>query len=264
MKRILLSSAVLLLFTVGASAQTVPVPAPPVAPAPPAPTQTPAQIAAQIRTMSNQLADWPQLRRYAAANAALPAPTPGEPRIVFYGDSITDAWHAIGTTAFSGKPYINRGISGQTTPQMLVRFRQDVVNLHPQVVLILAGTNDIAGNTGPSTQEMIEDNFASMADIAKANHIRVVFSSVLPAYDYPWKTGLEPAEKIRALNAWMKSYCAANHIVYLDYYSALTDEKGGMKEGTSRDGVHPTPAGYAIMEPLAAAAIAQALAQPQR
>jgi len=261
MKRIFCSPA-LFLLTAAAAAQT-PAPAvaaPAAAAAQPAPAQTPSQIAAQIRTMSAQLADWPQLHRYSAANAALPAPTPGQPRIVFYGDSITDSWHDIGTT-FGAQSYLNRGISGQTTPQMLVRFRQDVVNLHPQVVLILAGTNDIAGNTGPSTMEMIEDNFASMADIAKANHIRVVFSSVLPAFDYPWKTGLQPADKIRALNAWMKSYCAANNIVYLDYYTALADERGGMKEGTSRDGVHPTAAGYAIMEPLAASAITQALAQ---
>jgi len=214
--------------------------------------------------MSAQLADWEQLKRYTTANAALPPAVPGEPRVVFYGDSITDAWHALGATAFAGKPYINRGISSQTTPQMLVRFRQDVVHLQPQVVVILAGTNDIAGNTGPSTLEMIEDNLISMADIAKANHIRMVFSSVLPVFDYPWKPGLQPAEKVRAINTWMKSYCAANNLVYLDYYTALADERGGMKEGTSRDGVHPTAAGYAIMEPLAAAAIAQALAQPQR
>ena len=218
----------------------------------------------QLDTYAKTLADWPNLARYRAANTKVQPPAASENRVVFMGDSITDAWGKKFEQFFPGKPYIGRGISGQTTPQMLVRFRQDVINLHPQVVLILAGTNDIAGNTGPSTIEMIEDNFASMADIAKANHISVVFSSVLPAYDYPWKTGLQPADKIRALNAWMKSYCAANHIVYLDYYSALTDEKGGMKEGTSRDGVHPTPAGYAIMEPLAAAAIAQALAQPQR
>jgi lysophospholipase L1-like esterase len=205
--------------------------------------------------------DWPNLKRYAADNAALPAPDPAQPRIVFYGDSITDGWGRQPDTGdfFPGKPYINRGISGQTTPQMLVRFQQDVVHLHPAAVLILAGTNDIAGNTGPSTPQMIEDNFTSMADIARASGIKVILASITPAYNYPWKPGVDPVPTIRELNAWLKDYCAKQSLTYVDYYSAMTDEKGAMKPGLAKDGVHPTAQGYAIMGPLAEAAIAQAL-----
>ncbi len=218
--------------------------------------------AKQIATMQAKLADWPQLGRYRAANAALAPAAAGEQRVVFYGDSITDGWgRKAGTesTFFPGKPYVNRGISGQTTPQMVVRFRQDVINLHPAAVVILAGTNDVAGNTGPMTPEMTEDNFRSMADLAKANGIKVILASITPAFDYPWKLGMEPAPKIRALNAWLKAYCEQNSYTYLDYYTALTDDKGGMKPGTSSDGVHPTAQGYAIMEPLAQAAIDKTL-----
>jgi lysophospholipase L1-like esterase len=206
--------------------------------------------------MQKQLEDWPQLSRYAAADASLPASEPG--RVVFYGDSITDAWTRNGGSFFPGKPYVNRGISGQTTEQMVVRFRQDVIDLHPVTVVILAGTNDIAGNTGPETPEMIEDNFRSMADLARANHIRVVLASVLPASGYPWKRSAgNPAEKIRSLNDWLKSYAAQQGITYLDYYSAMVAPDGGMKPGISIDGVHPNAAGYAIMEPLAEKALAQ-------
>jgi lysophospholipase L1-like esterase len=214
-----------------------------------------------------QLADWPQLKRYAADNAALPAPdptqSPSSPRVVFFGDSITDGWGRQPNTGgfFPGKPYINRGISGQTTPQMLVRFQQDVVHLHPAAVLILAGTNDIAGNTGPSTPQMIEDNFTSMADIARASGIKVILTSITPAYNYPWKPGVDPVPTIREVNAWLKDYCAKQGLTYLDYYSAMSDEKGAMKPGLAKDGVHPTAQGYAIMEPLAEAAIAKALAK---
>jgi lysophospholipase L1-like esterase len=218
--------------------------------------------AKQIATMQAKLADWPQLGRYKAANAALAPAAAGEQRVVFYGDSITDGWgRKAGTesTFFPGKPYVNRGISGQTTPQMVVRFRQDVINLHPAAVVILAGTNDIAGNTGPMTPEMTEDNFRSMADLAHANGIKVILASITPAFDYPWKRGMEPAPKIRALNAWLKDYCEQNGYTYLDYYTALTDDEGGMKLGTSSDGVHPTAKGYAIMEPLAQAAINKTL-----
>ncbi|HEY4009424.1 MAG TPA: SGNH/GDSL hydrolase family protein [Acidobacteriaceae bacterium] len=205
--------------------------------------------------MRRKLEDWPQLARYADANAGLPPTQPG--RVVFYGDSITDAWTLNGGSFFPGKPYVNRGISGQTTEQMVVRFRQDVINLHPQAVVILAGTNDIAGNTGPETPEMIEDNFRSMVDLARANNIRVVLASVLPSSGYPWKPSAgNPAEKIRALNDWLKSYAAANGITYLDYYSAMAGPDGGMKPGISIDGVHPNAAGYAIMEPLAEKALA--------
>ena len=201
--------------------------------------------------------DFGNLKRYAAANAELPPQTAG--RVVFFGDSITDAWVSNGGTFFPGKPYVNRGISGQTTPQMLVRFRQDVIDLHPEAVVILAGTNDIAGNTGPSTLEMIEDNLRSMAELAQANGIRVILASVLPAADYPWRKGLEPAPKIKTLNQWMANYCAEKKITYLDYYSSMADEVGGMKPGISKDGVHPNAAGYAIMEPLAQKAIDKVL-----
>jgi acyl-CoA thioesterase-1 len=203
--------------------------------------------------------DWAGLRRYRDANAALSAPKARENRVVFYGNSITDAWAQHFASMFPGKPYVGRGISGQTTPQMLVRFRQDVVALKPKVVVILAGTNDIAGNTGPSTLEMIEDNFMSMVQIAKANGIRVVLSSVLPAYDYPWKPGLEPAPKIIALNVWLKRYAREVGETYLDYHAAMADARGGLPSTLSRDGVHPNVAGYQMMAPLADAAIAKAL-----
>lgn len=215
---------------------------------------------AACEAMAKKLADWPQLGRYAAADAALPANEPG--RVVFYGDSITDAWVRNGGKFFPGKPYVNRGISGQTTEQMVVRFRQDVVNLHPVAVVILAGTNDIAGNTGPESPETIEDGFRSMVDLARANGIKVVLASVLPAARYPWRPGVaDPPGRIRALNDWLRSYAASQNIVYLDYYSAMAGPDGGMKPGISIDGVHPNAAGYAIMEPLAEAALAKALGQ---
>ena len=204
-----------------------------------------------------KLDDFAGLHRYAAANATLAPMEKG--RIVFFGDSITDAWVRNGGKFFPGKPYVNRGISGQTTPQMLVRFRQDVIDLHPAAVVILAGTNDIAGNTGPSTLEMIEDNLTSMAELAHANGIHVILASVLPAADYPWRKGLEPAPKIKALNQWIADYCAQKKFTYLDYYTAMAGPDGGMKPGISIDGVHPNAAGYAIMEPLAETAIAKAM-----
>ena len=203
--------------------------------------------------------DWANLGRYRDANTKLAPPGPNENRVVFYGNSITDGWARRFPTDFAGKPYIGRGIGGQTTPQMLVRFNQDVVALRPKVVVILAGTNDIAGNTGPSTIEMIEDNLRSMAEIAKAKGIRVVLSSVLPVYDYPWRPGLEPAPKIVALNKWMKDYAAKSGAIYLDYHSAMADARQGMREGLASDGVHPNEAGYRVMAPLAEAAIAKAL-----
>lgn len=208
--------------------------------------------------------DWASLGRYRNANAALGAPAAGERRVVFYGNSITDAWARHFAAMFPGKPYVGRGISGQTTPQMLVRFRQDVVALKPAVVVILAGTNDIAGNTGPSSLEMIEDNLASMVELAQANGIRVVLSSVLPVFDYPWKRGLEPAAKIVALNDWMKSYAAAHDVVYLDYHTPMADERQGLRSELSGDGVHPNEAGYRLMAPLAERAIEAALRLPSR
>ena len=207
--------------------------------------------------------DWPQLARYRADNATLRAPAPGEQRVVFYGDSITDAWGRIADTGtfFPGKPYVNRGISGQTTPQMLVRFEQDVIHLHPTVVVILAGTNDIAGNTGPSTPAMIEDNFRAMTAIARQNGIKVVLASITPATSYPWRAGIAPVATIREVNGWLRDFCGVQHLVYLDYYSAMADDKGAMKPGLAKDGVHPTAAGYAVMGPLAEGAIKQALAR---
>ena len=221
----------------------------------------PTDTAKQIATMEAKLADWPQLARYRADNAALGPVGQSEQRVVFYGDSITDGWGRRPNTGefFPGKPYVNRGISGQTTPQMVVRFRQDVINLHPAAVVILAGTNDVAGNTGPMTPEMTEDNFRSMVDLAKANGIRVILASITPAADYPWRPGLAPAGKIRTMNDWLKGYCVTHSVTYLDYYAALVDENGGMKPGTSFDGVHPNAAGYAIMGPLAQAAIDKTL-----
>ena len=207
----------------------------------------------QLRT------DWANLAKYRDANSTLTPPAKNENRVVFMGNSITEGWQRYFPTMFAGKPYINRGIGGQTTPQMLVRFHPDVVALKPRVVVILAGTNDIAGNTGPSTLEMIEDNLASMAEIASANGIKVVLSSVLPVYDYPWKPGLEPAPKIIALNKWMKDYAKKHRAIYLDYHSAMADERGGMRSELASDGVHPTEAGYRVMAPLVEKAIEKAL-----
>jgi lysophospholipase L1-like esterase/catechol 2,3-dioxygenase-like lactoylglutathione lyase family enzyme len=203
--------------------------------------------------------DWPNLARYKDENAKLGAPAPNENRVVFMGNSITEGWINTDSAFFSARSYIDRGISGQTTPQMLLRFKADVINLKPKVVVILAGTNDIAGNTGPSTLEMIEDNLSSMAELAKAAHIEVILSSVLPVYDYPLKPGLQPAEKIITLNKWIKDYALQHDFFYLDYFSSLVDERKGMKAAYSPDGVHPNLAGYKVMEPLAEKAIALAL-----
>jgi len=205
--------------------------------------------------------DWANTARFKDANAKLEVPANGETRVVFMGNSITEGWINTCPEFFAGKPYVNRGISGQTTPQMLVRFRPDVINLKPKVVVILAGTNDIAGNSGPSTLEMIMDNLISMAELAKANHIKVVLSSVLPAFDYPWKPGLEPAGKIVKLNEMIKAYAEKNGIVYLDYFTAMADDRKGLSKENSGDGVHPNKAGYKIMEPLAEEAIKKALSQ---
>jgi lysophospholipase L1-like esterase len=205
--------------------------------------------------------DWANTARFKEENAKLSAPASGEKRVVFMGNSITEGWIRTSPEFFAGKPYVNRGISGQTTPQMLVRFRPDVINLKPTLVVILAGTNDIAGNTGPSTLEMIMDNLISMCELAKANNIKVVLSSVLPAFDFPWKKGMEPAEKIAALNAMIKDYADKNGIVYLDYYSAMVDNRKGLPLELSGDGVHPNKKGYDIMAPLAEAAIKKALSK---
>jgi lysophospholipase L1-like esterase len=205
--------------------------------------------------------DYGQLARYRDANAALAAPASGENRVVFFGDSITDAWHL--DESFPGKHYINRGIGGQTTPQMLVRFRQDVVNLHPKVVVILAGTNDIAGNTGPMRLEDIEADFASLAELARASQIKVVYSSVLPIHNYTERSkdffAQRSPEKILALNKWLKSYCDTGACIYLDYFPHMVDDKGLLQKDLADDGLHPNAAGHKIMAPLAEAAIATAL-----
>jgi cephalosporin-C deacetylase-like acetyl esterase/lysophospholipase L1-like esterase len=204
--------------------------------------------------------DWAQMKRYRDDDAKIGPPGKGEKRVVFMGDSITDGWIRQAPEFFQAKPYFDRGISGQTTPQMLVRFRQDVVNLHPKVVVILAGTNDIAGNTGPATPEMIQDNLVSMVEIAHANGIKVVLSSITPSDDFWWNPGTKPAHRIAEMNIWIKAYAAKHGLVYLDYYSAMVDDIGGMKREFTRDGVHPNPAGFALMGDLAEKAIAAALA----
>ncbi len=203
--------------------------------------------------------DFANFARYRDANRQLRAPVSGEKRVVFMGNSITEGWAPLFSTQFAGKPYVGRGIGGQTTPQMLLRFRADVVALKPAVVVLLAGTNDIAGNTGPSTLEMIEDNIMAMTEIAQANGIRVVLSSVLPVFDYPWKPGLVPAPKIVALNAWMRTYAARVGAVYLDYHTAMRDARDGLRPELGDDGVHPNAAGYRIMATLVEPAILAAL-----
>jgi lysophospholipase L1-like esterase len=228
----------------------------------PAQTAPPAAPADDYATKRNiQLKeDWPWLGRFKEADMKLAPPASGENRVVFMGDSITEGWRIEGPDGFfPGKPYINRGISGQTTPQMVLRFRQDVIDLKPKAVVILGGTNDIAGNTGVETIEEIEGYITSMAELAAANHIRVVLCSILPAYDYPWKPGLEPAPKILAVNEWLKAYAAEHHHVYVDYHAAMKDNRDGLPANLSHDGVHPTKDGYAIMTPLAEAGIQKAL-----
>lgn len=224
------------------------------APAAPAEAQAPDRLPA----------DWAQLERFRQENAALGPPQRGEERAVFMGDSIVEGWTPHFAAMFAGKPYVARGISGQTTPQMLVRFRQDVIALKPRVVMILAGTNDIAGNTGPATLEMIQDNLASMTELAQANGIRVVLASVLPAFRYRWRPELEPAPRIVALNSWIRDYAVSHGAVYLDFHTAMADERQGLRGELSADGVHPHEAGYRVMAPLADRAIAQALRRRTR
>ena len=220
----------------------------------------PIKLQADLTRAQKTLLDWPNLTRYSADNAKLAPAASGEKRVVFMGDSITDAWGRRGGKFWPDLPYVNRGISGQTTPQMLLRFRPDVIDLGAKVVVILAGTNDLAGNTGPMTLEQIEGNLESMAQLAKANGIRVVMSSVMPVCDYHRpQTARRQPEKIIALNQWIEAYCKKNKLVYLDYYSAMIDDAKMLKKEITEDGLHPNPAGYAIMEPLAEKAIAAAL-----
>lgn len=205
--------------------------------------------------------DFGQLARYRDADASLGPPAAGESRVVFFGDSITDMWKL--EDYFPGKPYVNRGIGGQTTPQMLVRFRQDVIDLHPKVVIILAGTNDIAGNTGPMRNEDIEANLASMTELARAHGIRVVLCSIMPVHNYTERAkdffAQRPQSRILAVNEWIKNYCAKNNVVFVDYFSALVDDKGMMKKDLADDGLHPNAAGFKVVAPLAEAGIEKAL-----
>ena len=223
-----------------------------------------AQLApAQVAGMQSKLADWPQLARYRDENSKLGPPAPGQHRVVFMGDSITDMWGRGHGKFFPDQPWINRGIGGQTTPQMLVRFQQDVLALHPEAVVILAGINDIAGNTGPESVSAIEDNFRSMVMLATAAHVRVVLSSILPAARFPWHPGIDPRDEVAALNTWLQRYAAEQRLVYLDYFPALAGPDRGMRPEFAQDGIHPTDAGYAVMEPLARAAVRKALARPR-
>ena len=233
--------------------------------------QGPAPECSELKTRldraETRLNDWPSLARYREENLKTLAPAKNEQRVVFMGDSITDSWdNPANGGFFPGKPYVNRGISGQTTPQMLIRFRRDVIELKPRVVVILAGTNDLAGNTGPTTLEAIQDNLTSMAELAAAHGIRVVFASLLPVSDYEMRDGKAIVQTVRrspaqilALNNWMKEFAKAHHQVYLDYFSAMVDDKGFLKDELSNDGLHPNQAGYAVMTPLAEAAIAASL-----
>jgi lysophospholipase L1-like esterase len=243
----------LLWCTLGTSAagfaQTIP-------PAPDKPSPTPEHVADCNKAAREQLfQDLANFARYDAANATLPPPHQGEQRVVFMGDSITESWETVDPKFFARADFIDRGISGQTTLQMLLRFRQDVVALKPAVVHIMAGTNDIAGNTGPMGLPTTEANIASMVDLARANGIHVVIGSVLPAKDFSWHPGIDPGPKIAALNRWLKGYADARHLIYVDYYTALTDGAVGMRPDLTPDGVHPSLPGYLIMDPLAHAAI---------
>ena len=222
------------------------------------------KLETELARQRRLLIDWAGLTRYGSENTELPPPKPGEDRVVFLGDQITEAWGTGAGAFFPGKPYLNRGIDGQTTPQMLVRFRQDVISLAPKVVVILAGTNDLAGLTGPATEGMIAENFMSMTELAQSHGIRVVLASVLPVCDcFRSQTGLRPQGKIIGLNGWIRNYAARSGSTYLDYYSALAEGRNFRKELT-RDGLVPNDAGYAVMAPLAEKAIARALARSER
>lgn len=204
--------------------------------------------------------DWPNLNRYKEENLKVQVlNAKNYSRVVFIGNSITEGWLNKRPDFFSSNKYINRGISGQTTPQMLLRFRQDVIALKPAVVVILAGINDIAENTGPYSAEATAGNIFSMCELAKQNDIKVIICSVLPAADFPWRRGLEPAQKVIGLNKTIKEYAAKNKLFYVDYFSAMVNEKSGLKEELGTDGVHPNEAGYAVMEPILQRAIAKAL-----
>ncbi|MGC2766629.1 MAG: SGNH/GDSL hydrolase family protein [Candidatus Acidiferrum sp.] len=267
MKKLLLLLSILMTATVSTPAQQAPAQVTPTNPAGNC-VDLPS-LEKKVEDMNDRLKDWPQLARYREANTTLKPPTKDEPRVVFMGDSITDIWQYPQFGGFfPGKPYIDRGIGGQTTPQMLLRFRPDVIALQPRVVVILAGTNDIAGNTGPMTLEETEGHLASMSELAHAHGIRVVLASVTPVNDITTLEGKKitqttrrPPEKILSLNEWIKRYAADHGDVYLDYFPAMIDEKGMLKPDLTNDGLHPNAAGYAVMAPLAEKAIQQSLSQ---
>jgi len=212
-----------------------------------------------LKTLMDQ--DWANLKKYSADNEQLKSEA-SEKTVVFMGNSITEGWVNASPDFFSDNNYVGRGISGQTTPQMLIRFMPDVLDLHPKAVVILAGTNDIAGNTGFSSVKMITDNIKTMAQLAVANDIKVILCSILPVFDYPWRTGIEPVDKIEETNQWLKEYALENGHIYLDYFSKMADKKKGLKKEFSEDGVHPNLKGYSVMAPLAKKAIQKALNQP--
>ena len=236
----------------------------------PAPTPESNPDKARADRLAARLTDFPALARYREANAKLGPPAKGEDRVVFFGDSITDSWKL--DQYFPGKPYVNRGISGQSTYHMLLRFRPDVIDLKPRVVVILAGTNDISSTTEKFKLETIESNFLSMVDLAQANGISVVIASVTPVSDYNKdakgvsviRTELRPPAMINELNAWLKGLCVKRGVVYLDYFTPLSDEKGLLKADFAKDGLHPNDQGYAVMKPIAENAILSALKQKRR
>ncbi len=259
MNRIHLLTAVLLTSVAVASAQS---------PAPSPGVDACAELKSQVGRLEARLQDWPVLGRYRDANTTVPTRGRDEQRVVFMGDSITDSWDDPRYGGFfPGKPYVDRGISGQTTAQMVLRFRADAIALDPKVIVILAGTNDIAGNTGPTTLQAIEDNLMSMVELGRAHKMRVVLSALLPISDYEKtregepiiRSRQRPPQLIAALNEWMKQYAAASGVTYLDYFSAMADDKGFLKEELSDDGLHPNQKGYEVMAPLAERAIAKAL-----
>ena len=225
------------------------------------PAKTADNCEARAAVMEKWLPDWPNLARYRQSDAELAA-TKAAGRVVFMGDSITDHWKL--DESFPGKPYVNRGISGQTTEQMLIRFQNDVANLHPSAVVILAGTNDIAENTGPISNEAIENNFRAMMAIAKANNIPVIVQSILPVHNYTERSQIffpsRPMGRIRALNAWLKDYAARNNAAYVDYFPAMLDDKGLLKRDLADDGLHPNAAGYALMVKMLGPAIEKRMA----
>lgn len=259
MKRFLLSFFAVAWLCAGASAQTTPTPMPDLA----AEKQRADRAESRLRDFANYA-------RYREANTKVTPPAKDENRVVFMGDSITDGWKL--NEFFPNQPFINRGISGQTTSQMLLRFRPDVIDLKPKVVVILAGTNDIAGNTGAMTLKSIEGNLASMVELARANNINVVLSSILPVSDYNKnkageaivRTVQRPPAQILELNNWMKKYAADKNLIYLDYFSATVDDKGFLKAEIADDGLHPNAKGYEIMKPLAEASVKDALKKKQK